>query len=108
MIAVTDEPRPTLAITKAKAVSPRSKTSRTYETVATMAAAPAVASAILRVSACRRDGSLRRMRVPVVSSAKKLGNEILGSFFFTYGITVTATSEAETKYVNASNQKTQR
>src|ERR1700730_12490146 len=73
-----------------------------------MAAAPAVASAILRVSACLSDGSLRRMRVPVVSSVKKLRAETLGRVLLTYGIAAIATSEAETRYVNASNQKTHR
>src|SRR5260370_8530745 len=73
-----------------------------------MAAAPAVASATGRVSACRSDGSLRRMRVPVVSSVKKLRPEILGRDFLTYGIAAKATSDADTRYVKASNQKTHR
>src|SRR5437879_11347587 len=73
-----------------------------------MAAALAVASAILRVSACRSDGSRRRIRVPVVSSVRKLRKEILGSFLLTYGIAAPVTSDADTRYVKASNQKTHR
>ena len=51
-----------------------------------MAAAPAVASAMLRVSACRSDGSRRRIRVPVVSSVRKLPAEIGGNDLLMYGI----------------------
>jgi hypothetical protein len=63
-----------------------------------MAAAPAVASAKLSVSACLSDGSRSNTRVPcVISERKTRGESGSDASLATCGTTASRTSSAETK-----------